>query len=52
MIQVMEAVISGEIETNQSAGEFDVPATTLKDRLSGRVKHGSRPPHLTEEEEH
>ena len=50
----MEAVISGEMGTNQAACEFDVPATTLKDRLSGRVKHGSKPgpaSYLTEEEE-
>ena len=50
----MEAVNSGEMGTNQAAREFGVPATTLKDRLSGRVKHGSKPgpaPYLTEEEE-
>ena len=50
----MEAVKSGEMGTNQAAREFDVPATTLKDRLSGRVRHGSKPgpaPYLTEEEE-
>ena len=54
MIQAMEAVISGEMGTNQAAHEFDVPATTLKDRLSGRVNHNSKPgpaPYLTEEEE-
>ena len=54
MIQAMEAVISGEMGTNQAAREFDVSATTLRDRLSGRVKHGSKPgpaAYLTEEEE-
>ena len=54
MIRAMEAVNSGEIGPNQAAREFAVPATTLKDRLSGRVKHGSKPgpaPYLTEEEE-
>ena len=54
MIQAMEAVISGEMVTNQAARELDVSATTLRDRLSGRVKHGSKPgpaPYLTEEEE-
>ena len=48
----MEAVNSGEMGTNQAAREFGVPAT---DRLSGRVKHGSKPgpaSYLTEEEEH
>ena len=50
----MEAVKSGKVGTNRAAREFDVPATTLKDRLSGRVKHGSKPgpaPYLTKEEE-
>ena len=54
MIRAMEAVKSGVMGTNQAAREFDVPATTLKDRLPGRVKHGSKPgpaPYLTEEEE-
>ena len=53
MIQAMEAVNSGETGPNQAAREFDVPATTLKDKLSGRVNHGSKPgpaPYLTEEE--
>ena len=31
MIQAMEAVISGEMETNQAAREFDVPGTTLRE---------------------
>ena len=54
MIRAMEAVNSGEMGPNQAAREFDVPATTLKDRVSGRVKHGSKPgpaSYLTEEEE-
>lgn len=39
---------------NAAASEFDVPATTLKDRLNGRVEHGSKPgpaPYLTDDEE-
>ena len=54
MIRAMEAVNSGEMGPNQAAREFDVPATTLKDRVSGRVQHGSKPgpaSYLTEEEE-
>ena len=54
MIQAMEAVNFGEMGSNQAARKFDVSATTLKDRFSGRVKHGNKPgpaPYLTEEEE-
>lgn len=39
---------------NRAAIVFEVPRTTLKDRLSGRVKHGTNPgpiPYLTREEE-
>ena len=49
----MLRVKSGKKETNKAAREFDVPATTLKDRLPVRVKH-CKPgpaPYLTEEEE-
>ena len=48
----MEAVKSGELRVNQAAKEFGVPTTTLKDRISGRVKHGRNPgpdPYLTTE---
>lgn len=37
--------------TNQAAREFDVPASTLKDRLSGRVTQSNKPspsPYLSE----
>ena len=40
--------------TPASVSVFDVPVTTLKDRLPVRVKYGSKPgpaPYLTEEEE-
>ena len=43
MIWAVEALKSGEMGTNQASHKFDVPATTLKDRLSGRVKHDSKP---------
>ena len=43
MIHAMEAVKSSELRVNQAAKEFDVPPTTLKDRISGRVRHGRKP---------
>ena len=54
MLQAMEAVRSGKMTMNKAADAFEVPRTTLKDRLSGRVKHGTKPgpnPYLTKEEE-
>ena len=54
MLQEIEAVRSGMMGTNQAARAHGVPPTTLKDRLAGRVKHGTRPgppPYLTAEEE-
>ena len=38
----MEAVSQGE-GVNRSAVMYGVPSTTLKDRISGRVVHGTRP---------
>ena len=54
MIAAMEAVKSGEMGANKAALEHGVPKTTLKDRISGRVKHGKNPgpsSFLTNEEE-
>ena len=54
MVHAMEAVRSGKMGQNQAAKTYDVPRTTLKDRLSGRVKHGKKSgpePYLTTEEE-
>ena len=54
MIRAMEAVKSGEMGVNRAALEYGVPKTSLKDRISGRVKHGKNPgpcPLLTNEEE-
>ena len=39
----MEAVMKGELGVNHSALEHGVPRTTLKHRLTGRVKHGTKP---------
>ena len=54
MIAAMEAVKSGEMGANRAALEHGVSKTTLKDRISGRVKHGKNPgpiSFLTNEEE-
>ena len=46
----LEAVKEGEIGTSRATRTFGVPATTLKKRLSGRIKHGTNtgpPPNLS-----
>jgi len=46
----LEAVKSGRLGINRSTKEYNVPRTTLKDRVAGRVKHTSKSgpdPHLT-----
>ena len=53
MVKAMEAVRSGS-GINRAALDYGVPHTTLKDRLSGRVKDGVLPgpePYLASEEE-
>jgi len=49
MTRAMVAVKSGELRVNQAAKEFGVPPSTLKDQISGRVRHGINPgePYLT-----
>ena len=39
----MKAVRKGPISINKAALLHGVPPTTLKDRLSGRVEHGTKP---------
>ena len=54
MEAALEAVRKGPISINKAAKLHGVPSTTLKDRLSGRVLHGSKPgpvKYLNEEEE-
>ena len=54
MKEAMKAVHNGKMPINHAALEHGVPPTTLKDRLSGRVKHGTKPgprPYLSPEEE-
>ena len=41
MLQAMETVKSGYMGMNRAAIEYGVPRTSLKDRLSGRVIHGT-----------
>ena len=41
MRRAMEAVMNGELGINRSAIQYGVPKTTLKDRISGRVQHGT-----------
>lgn len=53
MISALQAVRYG-MGVNRAALEHGVPRTTLKDRVSGKVVHGSKsgpPPYLTKEEE-
>ena len=42
MVEAMEAVKSGRLGVNRAANEYNVPRTTLKDKLAGRVKHGTK----------
>ena len=54
MTAAIEAVEYGNSSINRAAMTHGVPKTTLKDRLSGRVEHGSKPgpdPYLNDEEE-
>ena len=49
MLAAIEAVDNG-CGTNQAAKEHGVPKSTLKDRLSGRVVHGTNPSKREEDE--
>ena len=54
MTQAMECASSGTVSRNKAADLHGVPRSTLKDRLSGRVKPGSLPgpkPYLLPSEE-
>ena len=54
MVEAMNVVKDGRMGINRAALEFAVPRTTLKDRIAGRVEHGTRvgpKPYLTEDEE-
>ena len=56
MLAAIESVQTDHMSSNKAADLHDVPRSTLKDRLSGRVSHGTKSgpvPYLsvTEEEE-
>ena len=53
MLRAIVCVRKGTMSTNAAARTYDVPPSTLKDRISGRMKHGTKPgpiPYLDEEE--
>ena len=43
MTKALEAIKDGKMSINKAAKTYRVPCTTLKDRVSGRVIHGSLP---------
>ncbi len=54
MIEAMKAVKDGKMGVNRAALEHGVPKTSSKDRLTGRVVHGTSmgpKPYLTDTEE-
>ena len=54
MTAAMECAKAGRMSINRSAEVHGVPRSTLKDRLSGRVQHGTKPgpvPYLSQTEE-
>ena len=54
MSGALNAVTSGELKPSEAIVKYGVPRQTLRDRLSGRVIHGTNPgprPYLTKEEE-
>jgi len=42
MLGALDAVKCGKIGLNSTALQFGIPCTTLKDRIAGRVVHGTR----------
>ena len=54
MLQAMEAVKGGLQGLNEAARNYDVPRSTLRDRVCGRTVHGKKSgpvPYLSKEEE-
>ncbi len=54
MLGAIAAVQDKGVSANRAAKLFEVPPSTLKDRLSGRVLHGTKPgpvPYLSIEED-
>ena len=54
MVGAMREVTSGAMGVNRAAAQYGVPRTTLKDRIAGRVVHGTNmgtKPYLSADEE-
>ena len=54
MLGAIDAVKNDGMGVNPASAQFGIPPYTLRDRLSGRVVHGTRlsvAPYLTKEEE-
>ena len=54
MMAALEEVKKGKYSVNRIATMYGVPRSTLKDRVTGRVTHGTKPgprPYLTRNEE-
>ena len=47
----MQAACSNGMHVKKAAAEYGVPTTTLRDRITGRVVHGTKPGHLSSSEE-
>ena len=43
MVKAMKAVISNSMGVSEAAQCYNVPPTTLKNRISGQAKHGTKP---------
>ncbi len=54
MLAAIQAVQNGLCSVSQAARDHGIPPTTLKDRISGRIVHGTNPgpvPYLNRQEE-
>jgi len=54
MVRALEEAAKGKLPISRISVKYKVPCTTLKDRIKGRVKHGTNPgprPYLNEDEE-
>ena len=43
MLDAIESATAGGMSGNKAAVKHGIPPSTFKDRLSGRVKHGTKP---------
>ena len=54
MLQAVEAIKEGTLGLNEASRSYQVPRSTLRDRITGRVMHGKKSgpkPYLSSEEE-